>query len=235
MKGKASLLSTMPIARDLIDKAAGYGVTIDAISFIQITASTDKEVEEEIVDLCYLPITAIFTSVNAVKAVSDVTLNADPSWSIYCIGNATMDAVNKRFNAAVVKGVANDAAALAEMIIDGVVDEVVFFCGDKRMDTLPDALRENDIIVYEVVVYHTTETPKVATQAYDGILFFSPSAADSFFSVNKIGPSTVLFAIGNTTANAIKKHCNNKVIVSENATKERVIEYATQYFINSPD
>jgi len=53
--------------------------------------------EEKIVDLCYLPITAVFTSANAVKAVADIIINADPEWDIYCIGNATLAAV-KRFS-----------------------------------------------------------------------------------------------------------------------------------------
>jgi len=43
-----------------------------------------------------------------------------------------------------------------------------------------------------------------------------------------------LFAIGNTTADAIKKHCDNKVIVSETASKEVVADYAVQYFLNGP-
>jgi len=234
MNIKASILSTMPVARELINKAAGLGIALDNSSFIQINPVTDSETTDEVLELCLLPVTAVFTSVNAVKAVAGIVLNADPEWSIYCIGNATMDAVNKRFNAATVKGVAADAAALATIIIEDTIGEVVLFCGDKRMDTLPDTLRDNDIVVYEEVVYKTIATPHVATQGYDGILFFSPTAADSFFSANKIGATTVLFAIGNTTADAIKKHCDNKVIVSETASKEVVADYAVQYFLNGP-
>ena len=234
MGHKTRLLSTMPLAQPLLDKAVELGVVLDVMSFIKISAVEDAAMEEKIVDLCYLPITAVFTSANAVKAVADIIINADPGWDIYCIGNATLAAVKKVFESAIVKGVANDAAALAKVIISQTDDEIVLFCGDKRLDTLPDALRENDIDVFEVVVYQTTETPKEVSPDYDGILFFSPSAVNSFFSANKIGPDTVLFAIGNTTANATKPHTFNKVIVSETASKETVLDYAAKYFTNKP-
>jgi uroporphyrinogen-III synthase len=233
MSDKASILSTMPISREAIDKAAGQGIALHAKTFIKVSSIVDSELDDEILELCHLPITAVFTSVNGVKAVAGITMNADPVWNIYCIGNATMDAANSNFNAAAVRGMAKDAESLAKIIIADAVDEVVLFCGDKRMDVLPDTLRESEIMVYEVVVYRTVETPHIAAQSYDGILFFSPSAADSFFSVNTIGPRTILFAIGATTANAIKKYTDNKVIVSETASKEVVAEYAVQYFLNN--
>ena len=126
--------------------------------------------------------------------------------------------------------IAKNAAELAKIIIEDGEEEVVFFCGNQRLDTLPDTLRENDIDVYEMVVYETVQIPTKVEKEYDGILFFSPSGVDSFFSVNKVGVKTELFAIGNTTANAIKKHTDNKVIFSETASKETMVDYAIKYF-----
>ena len=230
MSHKISILSTMPIAQSLIDGAAEQGALVDALSFIKVSAVTGEKIENEIVDLCHLHVTVVFTSANAVKAVDDIVLHADPEWDIYCIGNATLDAVNKCFRSSEVRGTAKDAASLAALIIEHGADEVVLFCGDKRLDTLPVALREEDIPVYEVVVYTTTGISQKLKRAYDGILFFSPSAVGSFFGANKVSEDTVFFAIGTTTADAIKKHTCNKVIVSETASKETVLNYAVEYF-----
>ena len=230
MTNKIQILSTALLDQQFVNKAAELGVQLDTVSFIKVSAVDSEELAERVVDLCYLPITAVFTSVNAVKAVSDIVMSADPGWDIYCVGNATMEAVKSQFKAAEIIGIAKNAAELAKIIIEDGEEEVVFFCGNQRLDTLPDTLRENDIDVYEMVVYETVQIPTKVEKEYDGILFFSPSGVDSFFSVNKVGVKTELFAIGNTTANAIKKHTDNKVIFSETASKETMVDYAIKYF-----
>jgi uroporphyrinogen-III synthase len=65
---------------------------------------------------------------------------------------------------------------------------------------------------------------------YDGILFFSPSAVQSFFYGNAIGPQTVLFAIGQTTAEAIEKFTGNTIIVSEKPGKDELVKRMFEYF-----
>ncbi len=230
MANKIQILSTASLDPKFVVRAEEFGVQLDMASFIKVSAIENEELVERVVDLCYLPMTAVFTSVNAVKAVSDIIMAADPQWDIYCVGNATLEAVKSQFKSAEIIGIASNAKTLADMIIEDGEEELVFFCGDKRLNTLPDMLRENDIEVFEVVVYETVLTPVFAGKDYNGILFFSPSGADSFFSANKIGPETVLFAIGNTTAAALKRHTDNKVIFSEAANKEKVVDYALQYF-----
>ena len=98
------------------------------------------------------------------------------------------------------------------------------------MDTLPEALQRQGIKVNEVVVYETIETPRFAGERYDGILFFSPSGVNSFFGMNTIEPETILFAIGETTAKAIKEQAANTVIVSESPSKDHLLDQAIQYF-----
>jgi uroporphyrinogen-III synthase len=68
-------------------------------------------------------------------------------------------------------------------------------------------------------------------KVYDGILFFSPSAVESFFSKNKLPEQTVLFAIGNTTAKTIhRRYCNNRIMISDQPGKDELIEQAIEYF-----
>ena len=230
MNNRVSVLSTVLLDQQLIDKAAVQGIAVDTISFIQVEAIKDKELNEEIAELSTLPITAVFTSANAVRAISSALKAGSAGWDIYCIGQATKDAVFEYFDTEVIAGVANDAAELAGIIIDDDLSEVVFFCGDKRMNTLPDLLREADVTVYEITVYGTVETPHLAVKSYDGILFFSPSGVNSFFSINTIGKHTVLFAIGSTTANAIHQQTDNKVMICAVPSKDNMIEEAILYF-----
>ena len=105
-----------------------------------------------------------------------------------------------------------------------------FFTGNLRLDTLPNHLTQHNISFEELVVYNTRLTPTQVQQGFDGILFFSPSAVVSFFSINKISDSIVLFAIGDTTADTIKTYTKNKIITRNSPAKESMVEEAVDYF-----
>lgn len=205
-------------------------IMLDAISFIATETRKDTALQQQLES--YLPqhLTVAFTSANAVHAISEVMGTAKPNWNIYCIGNATKHAALRYFDATAIKDTANNAAELAEKIIAAGIKHIVFFCGDKRLDTLPELLRSAKKEVDEVVVYKTTHTPHVITKHYHGVLFLSPSSVQSFFQVNKVAPDTVLFAIGNTTAAAITHYTNNKVVVSAIPSKEEMVAGAIHYF-----
>ncbi len=214
----------------LINKAAENGIVLDALSFIEISSNVESDLHAEMEELCELPITAVFTSANAVRAIAPIIHEAKPVWKVYCTGAATKAALLEDFDMTAIAGIANDAAGLAEVILANNVFEVVFFCGDKRMDTLPTTLRDRDVTVHEIIVYHTIETPQKVAKQYDGILFFSPSAVNSFYKVNRTGPETVLFAIGNTTANALRAHTDSTVILGGTPSKEQLVDLAIDYF-----
>jgi len=230
MKDKIQLLSTVLLDQPFVNEAEEKGIALDSMAFIRVDMINEAMLLKETEEICSLPIIAVFTSANAVRALSKLIYITKPDWNIYCIGNATKIALLDYFHVSAIKGCANDAAALAEIIFRDDIGEVFFFCGDQRMDTLPDTLREHEILVHEMIVYQTIETPQVVNKEYDGILFFSPSAVNSFFSVNTISANTVLFAIGKTTANALDKKVANKVIVSETPSKEHVVSQAIGYF-----
>ncbi len=230
MKINTYILSTAELDEPLVQHAMTHGVELDAVSFIQVEPVRDENLNEEIAGFCKLPLTAVFTSANAVNAIADVLRQGRPSWHIYCIGKATKKAVLEFFDESQVKGTAFDGALLADVIRSHGVKEVVFFCGDKRLDALPQFLFKNDIMVHEIVVYKTTETPEEIKKHYQGIMFFSPNGVNSFFRLNELNPHTVLFAIGNTTAAAIKAKTGNKVVVSETPSKERMVEKVIEYF-----
>ena len=201
-----TVLCTRPISDALVQEAAAKGITIDILSFIDTEPVETVEVQQEIEAALLLSATVVFTSMNAVEAVAEFLMDEQPDWKIYCIGNTTKQLVKKYFGENSIAGTADSALALAEVIIeDGLAKEVYFFCGDQRRDELPQLLKHHDIEVNEIVVYQTIAVPHKIIKIYAGILFFSPSAVDSFFGVNKSINRTIFFAIGETTAAAIKK------------------------------
>lgn len=231
MENRIAILCTRPINQTLADEAAHAGIDIDELSFIETEPIQSIAVQQEI-EQAFLQVTAVvFTSMNAVEAVAFYQDGNQPDWEIYSIGTTTNKLASKYFGAKRIAGTANDAASLATLIAeDRFTDEVIFFCGDQRRDELPAILRRNDIEVNEIVVYQTIAVPHKIDKTYHGILFFSPSAVTSFFQKNKLPAATILFAIGNTTANEIKKHTTNKIIVSDKPGKENLVSKMMEYF-----
>lgn len=226
----ATILSTAKTDESLIQRAEQHGVHADALPFIEITYTADNAMKHEIEDLCRRDVTVVFTSASAVHAIGHIIFNANPIWRIYCVGYATKNVIPEYFDTSTIQGTGLDSAHLAHVIMEHEENEVVFFCGDKRMDTLPDMLAEGGITVRELIVYVTTLTPHKVDKHYNGILFYSPSGVESFFSENTVGEDTVLFSIGRTTAATLKKHSTNTVVISETATKEGVMMSAINYF-----
>lgn len=230
-QNKVSILSTRPIDEALIEEAKRLNIETDVLSFIETETIHSTEVQQEIENALLQSSAVVFTSMNAVEAVADELQGQQPDWRVYSIGNTTQKLAKKYFGEESIAGTANSAAELAELIVEeGCDDEVIFFCGDQRRDELPDILRSNDIDVNEIVVYETVAVPHKINKQYHGILFFSPSAVESFFSNNKVKEPTVLFAIGNTTASAIKKYSNNKIIISDEAGKDSLFRKMMEYF-----
>ena len=215
----------------LVEKSLVKGIMMEVVPFIQTETIDSVEVQQEVEQAAVKSTTVIFTSKNAVEAVISLLEDQHPDWSIYCIGHATKESVADYFGEDKIMATADNATDLAELIVqENPVDEALFFCGNQRRDELPDRLKANDIEVQEIRVYHTVAVPKKITKKYDGIVFFSPSAVDSFFTVNKLPPNTILFAIGNTTANSIKKYSENKIIISKKPDKNDMIRQVINYF-----
>lgn len=240
---KARILSTRPLDPSLKEVAAGRGILLESLPFIETTAVIEEGLCRKIAALAGEAGVIAFTSMNAADAVAGCLARSagdDPGAGsgptsipgrIFCIGSATKQRVIEHFGEASIAGTADSAAALAETIIgQGNIEEVVFFCSDQRRDELPKQLWDGGIRVKEYVVYHTKATPHQIWETYDGIVFFSPSAVNSFFSVNTLPVETLLFAIGHTTAEAIRECCINPVIISDSTGKDALIRQVIDHF-----
>ena len=235
-QNRINILCTRNVDDALIQDALSKGVAIDVISFIRPEPALTREALNEIQKASMQPGAVIFTSANAVETVVtglDQQKTNPVGWKIFCIGYATKQSIVKNFGEKLIAGVADNGRELAKAILDAHVSEVIFFCGDQRRDELPGSLIENKIGVKEIVVYKTIATAKKIEKKYDGILFFSPSAVKSFFQENKLDDQTILFAIGNTTADEVKKISKNKIIISDTPDGKTVLKTAVEFFQNS--
>ena len=223
------LLATAPLPAELIEEAAAKGIALDTMDFIAIEPVIDAEMGARIREWGGRQLTAVFTSTTAVEALKEWLAGA-PDWRIFCIEGATRRAVADYFGEATIAGTAESATALAKVAAVAGEKEISFFCGDQRREELPAMLRAEGFKVNEWIVYRTLLTPRKTERVYAGISFFSPSAVESYFSLNMVAEGVTLFAIGRTTAAAIQARCPNAVIISDRPGKEALIRTMTDYF-----
>jgi len=227
-KNEPQILCTAAMGQELLDSTINLGVHIDVLPLINIQSVTDATT---ILQAAQRDAYVVFTSANAVHTVASVYHQNPLPFNIFCIGQATLRAVLHYAPHARIIATAPNALELAHHIISNKnISEVVFFCGDIRRNDLPQALQIAGVHVKEVVVYHTLPQQTHISKAYDAMLFFSPSAVESYFSVNIPGSKTVFFAIGNTTAAAISNHTANTVVVGPKPDKEALLLLAIAYF-----
>jgi uroporphyrinogen-III synthase len=233
---KYKVLSTKKLEPSLIEEAKQSNIEIVEREFISVKPIASKEKYVEVIpwvlssDINHI----VFTSAHAVETVKNYLRQGAtwlvPNWNIFCISGKTKDSLNPYISPNRVIATAEQAKDLAQKILELNVKEIVFFCGNKRREELPSILKEAGVIVHEIVIYETIETPQVSTEDIDAILFFSPSAVTSFFSLNQLKKNTVCFAIGHTTADSIADFTDNKIIVSESPSKEMIIKEVLDYF-----
>lgn len=229
MQSNRSILCTAEVGNEALDMAAANGVEVTFTPFIRIQHADEEAVKKEINTLIGEKITAVFTSKNAVVPVVNVVKEDQVNWQVFCLGNKTQKAVKKLSGSECIC-VTESSEELARNIIQSGAKRVHFFCGDIRLDTLPDILKAAGVQVMEHIVYKTIERPHFSEKEYDGVLFFSPSGVRSFFSVNKVSERTALFAIGATTAAEVRKYMNVEVRISPVQSKEGVLTTAINYF-----
>ncbi|MCD2424698.1 uroporphyrinogen-III synthase [Niabella pedocola] len=208
MSNKPLHILSTKLLDDALIRKAGNQVQLDCRSFLQTQPVAPEQVAALLTDVPLSDQAVIFTSANAVKAVA-AALTDRPLWTVFCIEAATRKKVQELFPGTKIRASAPNGAQLVKQIIEQAPDQVVFFCGNLRLNTIPDGLKQHAIPCREKVVYETIKTPVAINRQYDGILFYSPSGVESFFSLNEISPATKAFSIGPSTTAALKKYTSN--------------------------
>ncbi|HEY8733000.1 MAG TPA: uroporphyrinogen-III synthase [Puia sp.] len=230
-KHSYTILSTasLPLERIIIPRS----VEVKVIPFIEIIPRPSEELKLLINQYSSKRLSVVFTSAHAVKFVS-VLLEAKPKWKIYCIRNETRIAVVNWFGGEYGKKFASNALFLSKLMIADGIKEAVFFCGDQRLNILPDNLQKNGIHLTEQIVYDTRLTPTKLNQEPDAILFFSPTAVRSFFSMNALTPVTKVFVMGKTTGEAFRQFTTIPFTISPEADKAFVLKMALEQASSHP-
>ena len=236
---KHKVLSTKKLDASLVEQARQNNIEIIEQDFITIHPILSKEKWDEIFEVIenkkeYV----VFTSSNAVnslkKYLKDYINPFATNWKIFCLAGKTKIALEENIELfGKIVETAENASVLAEKITQYKIEEIVFFCGNKRRDELPSILKEAGVKIHEVLVYETSKTPVATTADIDAVIFFSPSAVQSFFSVNQLKEETVCFAIGKTTADKIQNHCENKTVASNFPSQNDLIKKLLNYFQTS--
>lgn len=160
---------------------------------------------------------AIITSKNAAKAIIKENIQIK---NCFCVGEKTAALLEE--NKSKISVTAHNGKELAAKIVKKHREiEFKFFCGNLRREELPLILKENNISFEEIEVYNTELNPKKFQQEFDGIMFFSPSAVESFILENELKDS-IAFCIGTTTASEVRKY-TSKIITATKPSIENVI------------
>jgi len=223
------LLCTGPLPAELLSEARAKGVQMDCLSFIQ-TEEIHSE-RDRILNLAAHEVIVLFTSINAVQAVRKMLGSTQPAWRIFSIGGKTSERVRRLFPESELIDEAPYGVELAEKLAAKFPgSSVTFFCGDISRKETQDVLKANGIALQTIVVYKTVATPHKTRIPYNGVLFFSPSAVESYFKNNPPLEDQYFFAIGTTTAEAIKKFNNNNIITGPVPDKRLLVETAIRFF-----
>ncbi|GEC70765.1 uroporphyrinogen-III synthase [Flavobacterium flevense] len=189
------------------------------------------EVKNNVFELNSINTNLIFSSQNAVLSLMEQSgweiLKSKP---VFCVGIKTKDLLELNgFKVDVYMDYASELAEIITLIYNK--ESYTFLSGNLRRETLPSALKNAGITFNEIEVYQTSLAPfKIsAEEKFDGILFFSPSAVESYLTNNKI-KNEVCFCIGTTTASALEAKKIKQIITPEIPTIEDVIEGVIEYY-----
>ncbi len=126
--------------------------------------------------------------------------------------------------------------------VQDIIEEIIktrsnqyydWFCGNTNtLSRDINFFKEKNINRYEV--YQTFLTPRKIKNLsdYHGIIFFSPSGVQSFFSKNKIqnNTKTEIFAIGKTTAKFISNFLHKKIWIPKKTSLKEVFSLVKNFY-----
>jgi uroporphyrinogen-III synthase len=179
----------------------------------------------------------VFTSANGVKALEELMkagLQPRPETQLFAVGRKTRKALQQLGLDAKVPRT-QDGKHLAELIIrEGKIDSVLYFHGNLSRHEMTDALREENIEVIELEVYETIiNSVQMPENAVSGILFYSPSAVEGFARGQGFDDELPpLFAIGPTTAKALKEETSQPVEIAKQPDTEVLLRTVSDYIFN---
>ena len=238
-------------AKPFAQKLEALGATILLFPTIKIT---EPDYPDQIRKLVHDPVVydwIIFTSANAVRYFMKYLNNSQKSLekvNISCVGKKTAE-ILKKFNvtpALIPEKYSSDELFSALLKHDLHGKRILLPVSNLAGKELQKALQERGALVERIVVYknvpneHTEKEKichKIENNEIDCIIFFSPSAIDTFAQlmeekgIELIKKRNVAIAvIGSTTARAARKNDLNPVIIPEMSDELSFINELKKYF-----
>lgn len=176
----------------------------------------------------------VFTSANGVKALEALMksgLQVRPEIQLFAVGAKTQEALKELGLESKIPE-DYDGKHLAELIIDeGKIDSVIYFHGNLSRDEMTNQLLKKEIEVIELEVYKTVIQPvELPNKPLNAILFYSPSAVEGFKQGSGFEQELpTLFAIGETTAAALRAETDHEIQTADQADTEVLLQAVSHY------
>lgn len=222
------MLSTKTLDPETLAYAQSLNLNVQCTDFIE-TSPVSFEIKD--IDTGNFD-AVVFTSANAVKYFFE---NKD-AWNllrsklVFALEGKTNDAL--LVYEVIASGKAASANELADVMAAEAVQSVLHICGNLRLETLEDKLKQAGIGYKDLAVYRTgILTDKKITEHFDAVLFFSPSGVDGFFSLNHVTDKTVCCCIGETTAQALRgKNKTANIIIPQQPSPVAMLAAVANYW-----
>jgi uroporphyrinogen-III synthase len=203
-----SLLTTRGLSNEASNFISEMNWSLDTVKIIETKGAVSRpQILKILEEFNKKPkqLLLIFSSENAIKHLvagfNHFGFDFPSGLSTVCVGNKTKEAAETLVQARMVCSGDNSTLLLKRLLKDFSPEcTFVYFCGNRRLPILPDGLKENGFTIKEFFVYTTVLTPVKLLNYYDAVLFFSPSAVDSYFEKNKWHDNMIAVSIGNLTS-----------------------------------
>lgn len=106
-------------------------------------------------------------------------------------------------------------------------EKFIFFCGNNRRDEIPHYAGEQNIDMKMLQVYETFKSePVIKKNGFGAAFYFSPLGVESTLANNPHLKDLKAYAIGETTAKALKEKGIDEVVIPENTSvNDMISEY----------
>jgi len=220
----ASILSTKVLSKDLREQLISNHIAIQEEDFISI-AYNQVDLKSHALDHVVL-----ITSKNVILSLLDSNLiNVLEGKEIYCVGNS-IPKLLEPYGILVQQSFQN-AKTLGGFIIQQSFKSVTFLRGNKSRPELPQLLIDHGVLLKQYELYTTRLTPKKMDQSFDGLLFFCPSAVESYLTHHRINNEQII-CIGQTTASAVQPYANH-IMIADHQKVSSVIQKTIELFQKS--
>jgi uroporphyrinogen-III synthase len=233
------ILSTRVLDVSTVSFARKKGWEVEVLPFIETFGILTKQDAELILNLTTLRgnhYLLILTSINGVKwlkkGLEGNGMKLPSGLTALCVGKKTATRAAEQLKA-VPFFITENSIELLNVIKKNFETGIRFIypCAKARMDLLPEGMKAEGYELREFAVYETIATPVRIPEAFNVILFFSPSAVESFFSMNSWPEGALGLCVGETTATSLRNRGIEKILTPEVPDELEMFKLLDSYFL----